>query len=79
MTKLEEQHRVPEGSVAAPSKPELVTSQVTDTLFRSGRSLAALQSASEGLLVWNEAKTFLHCSVCVPEPNDIKKSPQRCI
>ena len=46
---------------------------VNDVLFRSGRSVAALQTASEGHLLWDETGTFLHCSACVPDPKDAKK------
>ena len=50
-----------------------VEMKVSDTLFRSGRSIAALQTASEGLLVWDESGAGLHCSACIPDPRDTKK------
>ena len=40
-----------------------VEDKVSDTLFRYGRSIAALQTASEGLMMWDNSGAALHC-VC---------------
>ena len=52
-------------SSSNPNPPQQsVEDKVSDTLFRSGRSIAALQTASEGLLMWDESGAALHCAVC---------------
>ena len=72
LSKMERQNNVNRSE--NPSQPQQdIEQHVGDTLFRSGRSLAALQTASEGLLVSCEAGNLLHCSVCVPDPTDQKK------
>ncbi|XP_043201956.1 uncharacterized protein LOC122370416 [Amphibalanus amphitrite] len=43
-------------------------------LFRSGRSISTLQTASGGELMVDEEKGYLYCSVCVPQPKDEQRS-----
>ena len=73
LAKLESKHEETQPKQSSSqSGPETESDQVSDVLFRSGRSIAALQTAAEGFLTWNESGTFLHCSVCVPDPKDVK-------
>lgn len=46
--------------------------EVTDTLLRSGRSVAAIQRATDGDLVWDPSGKYLICRVCVM--GDLKKA-----
>ena len=71
LAKLEERHGEVKTTVSANQPTRNTNGEVSETLFRSGRSLAALQTASEGLLKWDESDGILHCAVCVP---DLKSS-----
>ena len=53
---------------------EISEEEHVSVLFRSGRSISTLQTASGGELMIDEEGGYLYCSVCVPEPKDEKRN-----